>query len=64
MALYTDLRGLPVIAVMGLVLGAGILVAMQKLPGLRQKKSATKRGRKGKVKKKTSDKVSSEENVE
>ena len=64
LALYTDLRGLPVIAVMGLVLGAGILVAMQKLPGLRQKKSATKRGRKGKVKKKTSDKVSSEENVE
>ena len=64
LGLCMNLYGLPIVTVIGLVLGAGILVAMQKLPGLRQKKSATKRGRKGKAKKKTSDKVSSEENVE
>ena len=65
--MYMDLYGLPVITVIGLLLGAGILVAVQKLPQVIKKGSATKkskRDRKEKTKKKTSDDVSSEESVE
>ena len=53
--------------VIGLVLGAGILVAVQKLPGLLKKRSGTKKppkDRKEKAKKKTSDEVPSEDKVE
>lgn len=65
--LCMDLYGLPVVAVIGLALGAGILVAIQKLPGLIKKSSGEKKPpkvRKENAKKKTSDEVPSEENVE
>ncbi|MBR6526977.1 MAG: protein kinase [Lachnospiraceae bacterium] len=65
--LCMDLYGLPVITVIGFVLGAGILVAVQKLPGLLKKRPDTKKSpkdRKGKAKKKTSDEVPSEDKVE